>query len=202
MKKLTIVLFALSIVFSTSNAWAADGLYTPSVLPNSPFYFFKSWKESVELFFTLSSEKKVEVLATQAGRRLAESYALLEKNLPNSARAQILKYGETYNHALAVASNIKNESARNTVLENLSNNTGSELRVMAKIYDAAPEGIKKDVAEMLGTVSKTQGEIVKSTPVNIRTGILKKIEAGRAEVVRQSSGSAKTFIPTKILIKD
>lgn len=202
MKKLVIFVFGVLVAFSSSSALAASDLYTPSLLPGTPFYFLKNWKESVELFFTLNPEKKAEVLSTQAGRRLAETYALLAKNMPNTARENLPRYEEAYTKAFTAINNIKNDAARTTVLENLSNNTGLEMRMLAKIHDSAPEALKKDLSEMLGTVSKTQTEIVKVTPLTVRKGILKKIEDNRSEVISQSSGSAKVLIPSKILVKD
>lgn len=202
MKKIAIVLFTLLIGVSTSSrVMAADDLYTPSLLPGTPFYFLKNWKESIELFFTLNPEKKVEVLSTQAGRRLAETYTLLTKNMPGTARENLPRYEEAYTKAFIAINNIKNEAAKTTVLENLANNTGLEMRMLAKIYDSASDSLKKDVSQMLGTVSKTQENIVKSTPTNIRRGILKKIEDGRTEVIQQSSGSSRLLIPSRVLVK-
>ncbi|MEK7635690.1 MAG: DUF5667 domain-containing protein [Patescibacteria group bacterium] len=59
MKKYLIISFLTAIVL-TGIASAQASLPDAGLLPDSPFYFLKSWKESIQLFFTFNAENKVK----------------------------------------------------------------------------------------------------------------------------------------------
>jgi hypothetical protein len=197
-KKLITGIIILAAVLTLKPALAATGFYTPDLLPSSPIYFLKTWKESLELFFTLDKEKKVETLAIQAERRLAEAKSLLDKNLPIAAKAAVARYQDTYNLALGKVSGLGSMSKKSTALENLSNNTNFELRVVADLYDSAPNNVKEDIATLVAAVSKTQSEIVNTASSEIRAGIIKKIEDGREEILTENT-SVKSILPVRVL---
>lgn len=197
-KKLITGIIILAAVLTLKPALAATDFYTPDLLPSSPIYFLKTWKESLELFFTLDKEKKVETLAIQAERRLAEAKSLLDKNLPIAAKAAVARYQDTYNLALGEVSGLGSMSKKSTALENLSNNTNFELRVVADLYDSAPNNVKEDIATLVAAVSKTQSEIVNTASSEIRAGIIKKIEDGREEILTENT-SVKSILPVRVL---
>ena len=150
------------------------------------------------MFFTLDKEKKVETLAIQAERRLAEAKSLLDKNLPIAAKAAVARYQDTYNLALGKVSGLGSMSKKSTALENLSNNTNFELRVVADLYDSAPNNVKEDIATLVAAVSKTKSEIVNTASSEIRAGIIKKIEDGREEILTENT-SVKSILPVRVL---
>jgi hypothetical protein len=79
--KIAILLLLIALSFSIVLAQApvlpdlglpAVGLSEAGTLPDSPFYFLKTWKEQIQLFFTFDAEKKAKQYLHLAGVRLAE----------------------------------------------------------------------------------------------------------------------------------
>ncbi|MEK7629800.1 MAG: DUF5667 domain-containing protein, partial [Patescibacteria group bacterium] len=62
MKKTLAILFAFLLVvpaFSFAQV-SSSSLPNAGTLPDSPFYFLKTWKESIQLFFTFNAKAKAE----------------------------------------------------------------------------------------------------------------------------------------------
>jgi len=185
------LLVILTLGFSRST-FAASDFYKPGVLPTSPWYQLKMVKERVELFFNLSSEKKVETLSIQAGRRLAEARYLIGVD-PVKVQTGLTAYAETYAKAFTEANKIKTLSGQQTAFENLANNTGEELKTLESVYtEAQDETTKSALTNLISTVSKNQTDLIKSVAVEVKGGIVKKIEDGRVAGI-------KTLVPSKIL---
>jgi len=70
-----------------------EGLYRPILLPTSPFYFLKQWKERIEIALSDSLREMVESRLEIATRRLAETKALSAEN-PEMASRILTQYQE------------------------------------------------------------------------------------------------------------
>jgi len=189
---ITLGLLVIFVLGFSKTTFAASDFYKPGVLPNSPWYQVKTIKEKLELFFTLSAEKKVETLSIQAGRRLAEARFLIGVD-PAKVQTGLTAYLETYTKAFAEANKIKTLSGQQTAFENLANNTGEELKTLESVYtEAQDETTKSALTNLISTVSKNQTDLIKSVAVEVKGGIVKKIEDGRVAGI-------KTLVPSKIL---
>ena len=195
MKKIIIatsLFLALTVGFSKASLAASD-FYHPSILPTSPWYQLKTIKERLELFFTLSSEKKVETLSTQAGRRLAEARYLIGDANKAAVQKQLGTYLDTYNRAFSEANKINTASGQQTAFENIANNTNEELQTLGEAYKASSdETVKKSLAELMAVVSKNQSNLVATITGEVKKAIITKIEAGRVSELTN-------LIPSKII---
>ncbi|MFH0803726.1 MAG: DUF5667 domain-containing protein, partial [Candidatus Tagabacteria bacterium] len=79
MKKMFFSLIILSFLVFGFNVLAEENLPDPGTLPDSNFYFLKSWKESVQTFFTFGAENKAKQFLHLAEVRLAEYQKMIEK---------------------------------------------------------------------------------------------------------------------------
>lgn len=86
---------------------ATSTLPDPGTLPDSPFYFLKSWRESIQLFFTFGAELKAEQYLHLAEVRLAEYEKMLEKGKDDIAERTLEKYENQLERALTKAEELK-----------------------------------------------------------------------------------------------
>ncbi|MBM4389322.1 MAG: hypothetical protein FJ088_16425, partial [Deltaproteobacteria bacterium] len=143
---------------------AISTLPDPGTLPDSPFYFLKSWRESIQLFFTFDAEKKAEQYLHLAEVRLAEYEKMVEKALrpaqgESAERTQakyeqiaertLEKYEDQLGRALAKVEELKAKSEEKAieVKAKAEETTSKHLQVLqenlTKVPETAREGIKK-----------------------------------------------------------
>ena len=121
----------------------------PGVLPDSPFYFLKSWSESIQLFFTFDAERKAEQYLHLAEVRLAEYEKMLEKGKEEIATLTLEKYGSQLERALAKAEELKagNEEVANELKQEAEKAAAKHLKVLErnleKVSESAKEGIER-----------------------------------------------------------
>ena len=73
MKKIIFSLIVLSFLIGGLSVLAQDNdLPSSGLTPDSPFYFFKSWKESIQTLFTFGEENKAKQFLHLSEVRLAE----------------------------------------------------------------------------------------------------------------------------------
>jgi len=109
MRKIT-VFIALMLMFAFGANVLAQGaeLPNPGLTPDSPFYFLKSWKESIQTFFTFGAENKAKQFLHLSEVRLAEYQKMIEKGILRQAQDKKLeiaqntleKYEKQLNQAL------------------------------------------------------------------------------------------------------
>ena len=109
MKKFVSLLVAVVLVVPVF-AGAQGMTFTlpdPGMLPDSPFYFLKSWGEGIRLFFTFNAEKKAEQYLRLAEVRLAEYERLIAKGKEQIAEKTLEKYEGQLGRPLAKAEELK-----------------------------------------------------------------------------------------------
>jgi len=85
--------------------------------PDSSFYFFKTWKEQIQLFFTFGKENKAKQHLHLSEVRLAEYQKMIEKGKTEIAQKTFEKYEKQLNHALEKAGEAKEKGKSVTKLE-------------------------------------------------------------------------------------
>ncbi len=142
----------------------AFALPDPGALPDSPFYFLKSWREGVQLFFTFNAEKKAEQYLHLAEVRLAEYEKMLEKALrpaqgESAERTQakyeqiaertLEKYENQLERALTKAEELKAEGdvvadeLKREVEETATKHLKVLERNLEKVSESAKQGIER-----------------------------------------------------------
>lgn len=81
----------------------------PIILPDSPLYFLKLFKEKVSLWLTFSPEKEVNKYLKLARLRMAEYQKMLEKGKPETAQKVLARYEETLNKVLEKIEELRRE---------------------------------------------------------------------------------------------
>ncbi|MCX6783572.1 MAG: DUF5667 domain-containing protein [candidate division WWE3 bacterium] len=204
MKSLLVIVIAVSTVIFVTPAFAATSsevLAKPSLMPGSPFYFVENIREQLTLFFTLDPAKKIEKMANFAQRRLAEADTLIKSGQVESGKQQLSKYLNEYQKAIADSGKLPKTSEIQTTLENLINNTSSELTAISSSYNTLPEADRKNLNEAFAVVTKTQSNLVGSAPIDLKAGLVNKLEAARKTLLQSPFGKSdlKAIIPSKVI---
>jgi len=80
---------------------ALQGTVPLRFLPSHPLYFLISAKETINRFFQPSSTKKAEFDLVLVGKRLKETYLLLQKNDIKGASRNLSRYGQRINKMIS-----------------------------------------------------------------------------------------------------
>ena len=84
----TIILMAFLILAVPANA---AELPSPGATPDSPLYFLKTWKESIQTFFIFGFENKAKQYLHLADVRLAEYQKMIDKGKKKIAEKTLEK---------------------------------------------------------------------------------------------------------------
>ena len=110
MKKILFSLIVLSLLIGGFSVLAQDNtLPSPGLIPDSPFYFLKVWKEQIQLFFTFGAENKAKQYLHLSDVRLAEYQKMIEKGKTEIAQKTLDKYEKQLNRAIEITEELKNK---------------------------------------------------------------------------------------------
>lgn len=128
---------------ATEEAQQADIAPATGLLPDSPFYFFKPFTESIRLTFTFDSQDKEALRLEFAEERLAETKALLEKKDYDRAGDTLNRYEGNVN---TLTDNLEGLQSSNTQVEDLAKeielNTAKHSLVLEKMELLVPEDVQ------------------------------------------------------------
>lgn len=101
MKKIIIFVIIFSFLLSANKILAKfpDDLPGPRVMPDSPFYFLKTWYEKIVIFFTFDAIKKAEKYKIFAEKRAYEAKEMIIKGKDELAEKQKELYNFYLNKA-------------------------------------------------------------------------------------------------------
>ncbi len=166
-KKIIFSLIVLSLLIAGFSALAEDSsLPSPGLTPDNPLYFFKTWKEQIQLFFTFNAENKAKQYLHLADVRLAEYQKMLEKGKTEIAQKTIEKYDKQLNRALQKIEELK---TKNQDVKDVSQKLGDTLnrhidileKNLQKVPESAKEGISKAIESSSKAIEKTGGKTKK-----------------------------------------
>jgi len=166
-KAFLVLCFALLLVGVPLSGFAqVTTLPDPGTLPDSSLYFLKSWKESIQLFFTFDVEKKATQYIHLAEVRLAEYQKMIEKGKQEIADKTLMKYEDQLKRALQKAEEFsaiggsasggksKNEEKANEVKTKIEEATAKHLQVFQENLAKAPEAAKKGLEKAIKASQK------------------------------------------------
>ena len=147
MKKILFSLIVLSFLIWGYGVLAQNNdLPSPGITPDSPFYFLKSWKESIQTFFTFGEENKAKQFLHLADVRLAEYQKMIEKGKTEIAQKTLEKYEKQLNHALEKAEEVREKGKDIEKLkETISEKIIKHQEVFNNVLEKAPEEAKKGI---------------------------------------------------------
>lgn len=136
------------------------------LLPDFPFYFLKTWKEQIQLFFTFGAENKARQYLHLAEVRLAEYQKMIEKGKTEIAQRTLEKYQKQLNRALEKADQAQAQGKDiKDLAQRIEQATTKHLEVLQGNLEKAPEQAKKgleNAIENSGKVlEKVRGKIEK-----------------------------------------
>ncbi len=122
-------------------------LYHPRLLPTSPFYFLKHWKEKVEWWLARTPAKRAEKRFEFATRRLAEAKAVAKKH-PQLAEKLVSRYQEQMEKFRQSLDKIPVER-RAQLLSRVSQASRRHLWVLHHLEDELPLPAKKHLEKAI-----------------------------------------------------
>lgn len=195
-KKLLLVpLLAIFLFAGVAQAQTND-LPEPGMLPDSPFYFLKSWSEGIGTFFTFGDVAKAERFLNLSEKRLAEANALVAKGEPEIAEKAIGRYQEQLNRALAKAEEAKaNGLDTDEVLAKVSEATLKHQAVLADVYEQVPEQAKPAIERAMQAGMRGHEEALKAVSGEKREEVMRDVEEKRREVEQRLEGLRDKGVP-------
>jgi hypothetical protein len=156
MRKIIYSLILLTLLFGAFSALAQDSdLPSPGILPDSPFYFLKAWKEAIQNFFTFGAENKAKQFLHLADVRLAEYQKMIEKGKTDIAQKTLDKYQKQLDHALQKIEELKNKGEDTTGISQKAEDTvNKHIEVLQRNLEKAPEAAQKGLQNAIENSSK------------------------------------------------
>jgi len=170
-KKSIIILIILGLVGFSLVFAQASTLPDAGILPDSPFYFLKTWKEQIQLFFTFGAERKAKQYLHLAEVRLAEYQKMIERGKLTIANRTLAKYQEQLSRALEKAEELesKNEDKAKEVSAKIQESISKHLQVLqdniAKVPEAAKQRLQKAIEASQNVTQKTRKAIERKPAV-------------------------------------
>lgn len=156
MKKILFSLVVLSFLIGGYIVLAQDNnLPSPEITPDNPFYFLKTWKETIQNFFTFGAENKAKQFLHLADVRLAEYQKMIDKGKTEIAQKTLEKYEKQLNHALQKIEELKNKGKDiKSLSQKLENIVGKHIDVLERNIQKAPEAAKEGLKNAIENSSK------------------------------------------------
>ena len=155
----TTFVFAENAEKAEKNITVAVDLLDPGFTPDSPIYFLKTWKESIQTFFTFGAENKAKQFLHLAEVRLAEYQKMVEKGKIEIAEKTLEKYEKQLSRALDKVQELKKKGKDVATLTNLiSEKTTKHQEVLKEVLQKVPDEAKKEKPESEAIEEKPKQE--------------------------------------------
>jgi hypothetical protein len=143
-----------------ASAQDAASLPDPGMLPDSPFYGFKTFGEAVRMFLTFNETEKVKLHVELAEARLAEAEKLQELNRTQLSQKALERYREQLGEAENRTEGMK---LRNLTVEGIdeymNRTTSKHIAVLARVLANAPEAAKPGLENALANAEEHQDKV-------------------------------------------
>jgi len=161
----TVLLLVLLVTAVTTICWAEESVaktpegptfyqigevYTPRLLPDSPWYFLKVWRDGIKLFLTRDPVKKLELKLTLANKRILEYQRVCELNAKTCERFKEWpeRYAKWMREAEGELEKVKAAGKDVTALvEKLQDNLARQQLVLERVYQMVPEAAKQAILQ-------------------------------------------------------
>ncbi|MDP2910620.1 MAG: DUF5667 domain-containing protein [bacterium] len=156
MKKIICSLVLSTLLFGAISVLAQESdLPSSGILPDSPFYFLKTWKEAIQNFFTFGAENKAKQFLHLADVRLAEYEKMIEKGKTEIAEKTLAKYEKQLNRALQKIEELNNKGEDiKDVAQKLEDVANKHIEILQENLQNAPESARKGLQNAIENSSK------------------------------------------------
>jgi len=125
------------------------------LLPDSPFYFLKTWWEEIQLFFTFDNVKKAEQQTKLATKRVVEAKKLVEKGKTEKAQKHLEKFQARIQKAVEKMEKAKNQGKNvEELVEKLKANNIGQQEVLTEVYEKVPDKAKESILKAMENSTK------------------------------------------------
>lgn len=199
-----LVLISLLICFGImgiSFANAADvtaqdlDVSEPTLLPNSPFYFFKEWSRGIQSFFTFGQLKKTELEQKFANERLVELQKMVEEGKISSDILQKAtdKFQKAMEKIRERADKIEDDAANNENVNKFLEKFTNQQVLHEKILQKLEEQVPADVLQKIKDAREQHLEKFQ--------GVMQKLEGNKKNETSKKTCTKNSDCPTIYCIK-
>lgn len=154
-KNFLITLAIFSFLFVNVVLAETNNLPNPVLTPDSPFYFLKTWKESIQTFFTFGAENKTKQYLRLAEVRLAEYQKMVEKGKTEIADKILQRYEKQLNNALEKTEELKNKGRDiKDLSQKIEETVVKHLEILQENFQKVPEQAKKGIENAIENSQK------------------------------------------------
>lgn len=210
-RKLMVLVIGVVLIFSftfvTDPALAYDTSkvavlndYNPTLLPDSPFYFLKTWWEGIQELLTTNPVSKADLYLKLANKRMVEAEKLMEKGKVDLAKKLINQYQERIEKAIQKTEQAKGEGKDvSEIVAKLTANSVRQQEVLAKVYDKVPEQAKDTILNAMEESVRGLGNAIQNVQ-----GIDKKQEFKEEvkDAIEKSGSTGQEKMKEKLQIKN
>ncbi len=158
-KKFLVILVSFVIIglaFPVSPVWAQEEaeeeavsigeVSDPGILPDSPFYFVKSWGRAIRLSFAFNSQKKAELALRFANEDALAIKELCDKGKCELAEKHCEKFQEQFQRAVQRMERVREEGKDvEALIEKLKENHFRQQQVLASVLEKVPEQAEEGI---------------------------------------------------------
>ena len=188
MQKIFLLVVVLSFLVAAPGVLAQDSdLPSPGITPDSPFYFLKTWKESIQTFFTFGVENKAKQFLHLSEVRLVEYQKMIEKGKTEIAQKTLEKYEKQLSHALEKAEEAKEKGKDVEKLEtSISERVLKYQEVLTEVLAKAPEQAKKGIEKAIEMSKKGYETAIEA---------VSEIKKEREKMEKECFEEGETYMP-------
>lgn len=185
------IFIVVAFVISVAMPFSVFAAPSAGIKPSSIFYFLDIVSEKIDLFFTFSTEKKVEKALLYADERLAEIETVGLENKPEAVEKATKQYQSNIELATIKAKELEDEKAEK-LLTTISESVSKHQNTLTEVYNKAPDNAKAAVEKALETSIKGYEQaLAQVTKLQSEVGELKK---RLAELERETAGAEETEV--------
>ena len=174
----------------------ANDLPDPGILPDSPFYFLKSWSEEIGTLLTFGEEKKAERFLNLSEKRLSEARALAEKGRGEMSEKAMERYENQLNSAMERAERAKERGIdMDELLERISERTLKHQEVLADVYERVPEEAREGIERAMENSMRGHEEALRAVSQERREEVMERIEGKREEARQRMDEVRESGVP-------
>ena len=182
-KKILLVSILSIFLFTGLVKAETNDLLDPGMLPDSPFYFLKSFFEELGIFLTFNQNNKTERLLMLAETRLAEANVLAEKGKSELAERAIHRHQERINQALDRTEQAKARGMNvDDILTRVSEATNRHQEVLMRVYEKVPEQAKPAIERAMEQSMQCQEKALEAISQENREEVMEQMEQKRQEI--------------------
>lgn len=158
--------------------------YTPRILPTSPFYFLKQWKEKLELMLAITPEKRAAKRLEIANRRLAELRVVAKKR-PDLVKKLSAHYGDQLKNLEKELQRVKGEEEKRRLTEHVSEVTLKHQEILLQVYQKVPKEAREGIQTALEKSIKGHQRIAEEIKGKADRAVLKRLEERRKRIIER-----------------